>query len=59
MSRGYGDVDGQIADVGRFVGRLRHLPRPMRWCAWALAAMFAVPLTIAVVLGVVELVRRW
>lgn len=56
-SRGYGDVEGQVRDVGWFAARLRHTPGPMRWGAMVLVALFVVPLAIAVALGIAELFR--
>lgn len=57
MSKGYGDVEGQIADVGRFASRLRHVRGPMRWGAYAFVAIFVVPLLVAVGLGIAQLLR--
>lgn len=56
MSRGFGDVEGQIADVGHFASRLRHHSGPLRWIALTLVALIVIPLTIAVGLGIAEAV---
>lgn len=58
MSGGYGDIEGQIRDVGRFATRLRRGRAPWRWVAIVLVALFAVPLAIAVLLGIVEAISR-
>lgn len=55
MSRGYGDIAGQIADVGRFAVRLRHRKGPLRWVVFA---VFGVPLAVAVGVGVAEVLTR-
>jgi hypothetical protein len=54
MSGGYGDIEGQIHDVGHFAARLRRARGTRRWVAIVLVALFAVPLGIAVLLGIVE-----
>jgi hypothetical protein len=58
MSGGYGDIEGQIHDAGRFAIGLRRGRGARRWGAVALVMLFAVPLGIAMVLGIAEAISH-
>jgi uncharacterized membrane protein len=58
VSRGYGDIEGQIQDAGRFAIGLRRGRGVRRWGAVGLMLLFAVPLGIAMVLGITEAILR-
>jgi hypothetical protein len=58
MSGGYGDIEGQIQDTGRFAIGLRRGRGARRWGAVALVMLFAVPLGIAMVLGIAEAISH-
>ena len=58
MSKGYGDIEGQIQDVGRFAVGLRRRHGRAGWAAVFLVLLFVVPLGIAMVLGIAEAISR-